>query len=224
MALETLVYSRGTKIGNDVVIYGNYNTGRIKKRLYFGGSVTEESCAGEECPAGSFDATVLRTPNNGTVMGGIPAYAPMYTAVEGEVSPASEGVLADLVCLPNPEDDFLICYTQNFDPQFGETFRAISRNYNSVDHQVLQRADNTLSLSDLYVSNFDGLRSLNGRLCTLIAKIYPKGGGACQEIIYFTNVSLTTPLLNKQADGNASIEISASGAFSTCAVFSAAKP
>lgn len=221
MALPVHTNFDGSKIGNDVAIYANYGNGVIKKKLSNGDPVDVTSCAGtEECPAGSFDATVLTTPGV-SAFGTLPANAPMFTAIEGETSPSDEGVLADLVCLPNPDDDFLICYDQSFDVTLGQLFRAVPRKYNSADHYVRQRAENSVRMTDLYVSNYAGLRSLNGRRCTLIAKVFPKGGGAIQETIYLSNVLLTVPPFSLGNDGNASIECSAEGSFNILAVFSA---
>lgn len=220
MALPSHVLDNLTKIGNDVLIFANLGNGVLKKRLFQGGSTTVTSCAGNEsCPSGSFDATVLTTPNK-LAFGGFVANSPMYTAKEGEISIGEAGTLADLICLPDPANDFLICYDSAFNPQHGNRFRAVPRKYNSADHYVTQRTENSLTISDMYVHNHTGLRSLNGRRCTIIAKVYPKGGGQIQETIYFSNVLLNMNLIQTQSDGNANIEISASGNFSITAVFS----
>lgn len=223
MALPTLVYSKGSKINADVAIYANFGHSLITKRLYNGGEVTEPNCSGLDCDGDSWSATVLTTPNGSAAMGAIPAYAPLYTAATGQLAPAGD-VLANLVCLPNTDNDFLICYDQSFDPQLGSLIRAVPRKYNPVDHIVPQRAENTLRLSDFFVSNYDGLRSINGRLCTIIAKVFPKGGGACQEVIYFGGALLNGPPIMEGSDANSNIELSFEGSFSFCAVFSALKP
>lgn len=223
-ALPNLVYSGVTKIGNEVTVFANLGVGILKKQLGFGTSITVTPCvAGEVCPAGSFDATVLNFPNKAAV-GVIPAQAPLFTAAEGEQLPTVEGDIADVLCLPDPANDFLICFDQGVQPTVGETFRAIPRKFNPVDHVVRQRGEYSISLGDLYVSNWDGVERLRGRRCTIIVKVAPGGGGSYQEIQYYTNVTLNVPPINSGNDGNASIELQAQGAFSFCAVFSATKP
>lgn len=220
MTLPLHTLTQLTKTGNEVLIYANLDTGIVKKKLYRGGEVVVTSCAGSTtCPAGSFDATILTTPSK-AAFGAFPVNSPAYTAKAGSISPTEDGVLADLACLPNPANDFLICFDKSFSAQSGQQFRPIPRKFNPSDHQVMQRPENTISLADYYVNNYTGLRSLNGRECTIIAKIYPQGGGAVQETIYFCGVKLSVPLLSYGDDQNASIETSASGTYGFAAVFS----
>lgn len=223
MVLPTLVYDGKTKTNNEVWIYANLDVAILKQQLGFGQSVNVTQCvSGETCPIGSFDATVLNFPNKGAV-GSIPAKSPVFTAAEGVQNPTVAGDIADVICLPDPANDFLICYDQGLQITTGQTFRAIPRKFNPVDHVVRQRGDYSMTLSDLLVSNWDGLRRINGRRCTLIAKIFPAGGGQPQEIQYYTNVTLNVPTMNTGNDGNASIEVQGSGSFSFCLVFSATK-
>lgn len=223
-ALPSLVYSGSTKIGAEILVYANLGVGILKQQLGFGSAVNITPCvAGEVCPAGSFDATVLNFPNKGAV-GTIPAQAPVYTAAEGIQNPTVQGDVADVLCLPNPADDFLICFDQGFQPTVGETFRAIPRKFNPVDHVVRQRGTYSLTLTDLYVSSWDGIERLRGRRCTIILKIMPGGGGSIQEIQYYTNVTLNVPPISTGNDVNASVEVQGTGNFSYCATFSAPKP
>lgn len=223
MVLPTLIYNGKTKISNEVLIYANLDVGILKKQLGFGTSVNVTQCvSGEACPVGSFDATVLNFPNQGAV-GVIPAKSPVFTAAEGEQAPTISGDVADVLCLPDPNNDFLICYDQGIQIGVGNVFRAIPRKFNPVDHVVRQRGDYSITLNDLLVSNWDGIRRISGRRCTIIAKIFPSGGGSPQEIQYYTNVTINAPPMNSGNDGNASIEIQGQGNFSFCAVFSAAK-
>jgi hypothetical protein len=225
MTLPSLIYNAAAKTGNEVQIFANYGVGRIIKRKTLEGDVTETSCGGSaDCPSGSFNATVLQSVLGTvqTAFGGIPANAPMFTAVEGEATPAETGVNADYVCLPNPADDFLICFDRGFQASGGFAMKPIPRKFTAADHYVRQRSENTLSMTDLYVCNFKGLASIRGRRVTIIAKIYPQGGGSLQEVQYFSNVMLNMPTMNSQSDGNSEIEIQAEGNFDFCAVFSAA--
>jgi hypothetical protein len=224
MVLPTLVYDGKTKTGNEVLVFANLGVGILKQQLGFGTSVNITPCvSGEACPTGSFDATVINNPNKGAV-GTIPANAPVFTAAEGVQNPTVAGDTADVLCLPNPADDFLICFDQGVQPTLGETFRAVPRKYNPVDHVVRIRGEFSISLTDLFISNWDGIQKLRGRRSTIIVKIMPGGGGSFQEIQYYTNVTLNVPPVNTGNDGNASIEIQGQGAFSFCAIFSAAKP
>ena len=224
MVLPSLTYDGHTRIGAEVLVYANLGVGILKKQLGFGSSVDITSCvAGEECPVGSFDVTVINKPNIGAV-GVIPALAPIYSAAEGEQAPTVSGDSADVICLPNPDGDFLICYDQGITATPGETFRAVGRKYNPVDHTVRIRGEQSLSITDMLVSNWDGVRRINGRRCTIIVKIFPAGGGNISEIQYYTNVVLNVPTINTGSDVNASVELQASGNYSFCAIFSAPKP
>lgn len=223
-SLPTLIYSGSTKVNAEIFVYANLGVGILKKQLGFGSSTDVVPCvAGEACPVGSFDATVLNFPNKAAV-GTIPAQSPVFTAAEGIQNPTQPGDVADVLCLPNPADDFLICFDQGFQPTIGEVYRAIPRKFNPVDHIVRQRGQFSVSLTDYYISNWDGIERIRGRRCTLIVKIAPGGGGSIQEVQYYTNVTLNAPPINTSGDANASVEIQGSGNFSYLAVFSAPKP
>lgn len=224
MVLPTLLHRKETKTGNEVALYYNLGVGLIKKRLFNGGFTTESSCGGSSaCPTASFDATVLTavTADDQPSFGSMPANAPLYTAVEGENTPTVDGVFADLVCLPNPADDVLICFDQGFEASLGQTYRAVPRKLNQADHYVRQRTENTIKIPDFYVSNWNGIQRIRGRRVTIIAKVYPQGAGQASEIQYYSNVILNASPLNYGNDGNANIEISGEGAFNFAAIFSA---
>lgn len=226
MALPTFVYTPEVKTGNEIQIYYNLGVGRVKKRKYYGGEVDNQSCAGNpSCPAGSFDATVLTSVVNSDglqlAFGSIPAQAPLFTAAEGDHAPANSGVNADLVCLPDPANDVLICFDRSFSASLGSTFKPVPRKFSSADHYIRQRGDNTITMSDLFIANRVGLQAIRGRRVTIIAKIYPQGGGSLQGAIYFSNVVLNLPPIAYSTDGNAEMEISAEGSFEFCAVFGA---
>lgn len=224
MVLPTLVYSGLTKVNNEVTVFANLGNGMRTKQIGVGSTILDTSCvAGEECPLGSFLASVVSFPNKGAI-GTIPANSPTGTAAEGELTPTVLGDSVDVLCLPSPADDFLICYDQGIQVAPGETYRAISRKFNPVDHIVRTRGEQTLTLSDLFVSSWDGLQRIRGRRVTIIVKIAPGGGGVYSEIQYYVNVTLNTPPMNSANDGNASIEIQASGPYSYFAVFSAPRP
>jgi hypothetical protein len=219
MALGTLVAGPKTKIGNEVLIYANLGVGILTNRLGYGVNIVETPCvAGVACPAGSFQATVLNKPNVGAV-GIIPANYPVFAAAEGVQAPSVAGDTADVLCLPNPDDDFLICFDQGIQVGIGQTFRNIPRKFNPVDHSVRQRGDYSLTLNDLFISSTAGIQKVRGRPCTIIVKIFPDGGGSASEIQYYTNVTLNVPPMNTGNDGNASIEIQGTGNFSFCATF-----
>jgi hypothetical protein len=208
-----------TKTGNEVTIWANLGVGILTNQLGFGvNNVVTQCVAGITCPSNSFSATVLNSPNKANI-GTIPANSAVYTAAEGIQNPTLAGDVADVLCLPDPNNDFLICFDQGINVQLGQTFRQIPRKFNPVDHAVRQRGDYNLTLNDLYVSNIAGLQLVRGRPCTIIVKVAPDGGGSYSEIQYYTNVILNVPTMNTGNDSNASIEIQASGSFSFCAVF-----
>ena len=224
MSLPSFIYTPRVKTGNETEIYYNFGVGRVKKRLYNGGEKVVSSCGGSSsCPAGSFDATVLQSVlgTDQAAFGGIAENSPLYTAVEGEQAPVTDGVNADLVCLPDPANDVLVCFDRAFTAEMGQQFRAIARKYAVTDHYVRQRGENQLSITDVFVANKKGLSAIKGRRCTIIVKVYPDGGGALQELIYFSNVLLNMPLIAWGNDSNQEMEISATGMFDFCAVFSA---
>lgn len=224
MVLPTLIYNAAAKTGNEVQIFANFGVGKILKHKTSTGDVAVTQCGtNEDCPVGGFNATVLQSVT-GTIQnafGGIPANSPLYMAVEGEVAPANTGVSADFVCLPNPDNDFLICFDRGFQASGGTVMKPIPRKFSMADHWVRQRGENSLSMTDLFVCNKRGLLSIRGRRVTIIVKVYPQGGGELQEVQYFSNVVLNMPTINSQSDGNTEMEIQADGNFEFCAVFSA---
>lgn len=220
MALGPLVAGPKTKIGAEVTIYANLGVGILTNQLGFGTNLAVTPCvAGQACPSNSFQATVLNKPNVGAV-GTIPANKPVFFAAEGVQAPTVSGDTADVLCLPDPVNDFLICFDQGIQIGLGQTFRNIPRKFNPVDHSVRQRGDYSITLNDLFVSSEAGLERLRGRPCTIIVKIAPDGGGSYSEIQYYTNVTLNVPPMNTGNDPNASIEIQGTGNFSFCATFS----
>ncbi len=220
MVLGPLVAGPKTKIGNEVLVYANLGVGLLTNQLGFGTNRAVTPCvAGITCPQSSFQATVLNKPNVGAV-GIIPANYPVFAAAEGVQAPTVSGDTADVLCLPHPAGDFLICFDQGIQIGIGQTFRNIPRKFNPVDHAVRQRGDYSLTLTDLFISSLSGIEQVRGRPCTIIVKIAPDGGGSYSEIQYYTNVILNVPPMNTGNDGNASVEIQATGNFSFCATFS----
>lgn len=217
-----LTYSPKVKTGNEVYIYYNLGIGRIKERLYNGGSTVITSCGGNtDCPSGSWDATVLRAcVGEQPAFGSFPDNAPIFTAFDGTHNPTADGVFADLVCLPDTDDDVLICFDRGFSANPGATYRAVPRKHQNADHYVIQRGENTLSINDAFVSNWDGIARIRGRRCTIIVKVMPEGGGQPQEVRYFSNCMLNMPDVPAGNDGNADIEFTAEGTFDFMAVFS----
>ena len=238
-SLPALLKNVLTKTSNDAAIFANLDVGRqIGSLSYVDSAVVKypyASCGGVSANvAGGFAAIVANKKNAGTINSppfpdGLPAMAPIFSAFESATSSediddytatfTQEGDSADVLWLPNPGNDFLICYDQSFSPSFGQMFRPVPRKYNTADHYVRQRFEGTLSLSDIFVSNYDGIQRLRGIPCTIIVKISSGGTGVWSEIHYYNNVLITGPAMNTQSDGNSSIEISAQGSFSSCAIF-----
>lgn len=165
----------------------------------------------------------------------IPLQAPIGTAYElADVIPedpttftpppitagGTAGDAIDVFLLPHPADDVLICYDQGFSMKPGTTLKPIPRKLNPVDHYVTQRAENTLSLNDLDVSNWRGIRRIKNQPVTIIVRLIPDGQGAPSEIQYYTNAVVNLSLDNP-ADGNDSRTVSGEGTFNQDLVFSA---
>lgn len=222
--VPTLTYFAGTKTANEVWVYYNLGNAVIKKKKSSTGDILVPNCSGaESCPAGSWDATVLTTPGI-SAMGALPANAPIYSAIAGEVAPTDPGVSADLVCLPDWSTNVLLCYDDSLAETPGMPFRPVARKYNAADHYVKVRPDQTLRIDDKFVSNWDGLRAIAGRRVTIIVVVMPLGGAAISEVIYYSNFLCIPPAMTYGADQNSNITLSGEGAFSIKAIFSAPKP
>lgn len=216
-----MVYHPLTKTGNEVWIYYNLGNAVLKKRKSSLADVIMPNCGGvQSCPAGSWDASILSVTGPGAAFGGFLANAPIFSAVVGEVVPEA-GASIDLVCLPNWDDNILLCYDESFSETPGMPYRAIPRKFWNADHYVRQRADNTLRIDDKYVSNWDGLRAIAGRRVTIVVVVMPQGGAEISEVIYYCNFMCIPPAMNYGADQNASIVLSGEGAYSIKAIFSA---
>jgi hypothetical protein len=217
-----------TKTSNDIQIYFNPYIGRVTHNVMHDGNnhiatpvqccvdpALEESCT---CPVNSFEATVIQKKNQGAV-GPLTAFSPLYAATRGRINPIAEADFVSWVCLPPPDYDTLICFDQGASVSPGVSHRPIPLKYNPVDHYVRQRPENTLTLNDLFVSNWDGLQRIRGIPCTIIIKVAVEGSSLYSEIQYYSNVLLSPSQMNSGSDGNASIDISMDGPFSFCAIF-----
>lgn len=189
----------------------------------------QASC-GQGITYGCTETLAILTSCGNTAIGaaaplGIPANSPIYTAmIGGSAAPVGVGdslLIADVPCW---QDLTLVCYDQGGSPSPGIPYRAIPRKFNPVDHYVRIRPENRITLSELYVSNWDGLQRIKGCPCTVVVALMPSGFGAYQEIIYYCNVVFPPQGNNWGAEGNDSQTISLEGSFSFCAVLSAAKP
>lgn len=223
--LPVLTYFPGTKTGNEVWIYYNLGNAVLQKKNSSAGEILLPNCSGnEDCPAGSWTASILTTPNGAAAVGSIPAFSPIYSATAGDVSPSEDGVGVDVVCLPDWDTNVLLCYDDSFDETPGNPFRAIPRKFQQADHYVKQRVDSSIRIDDKYVSNWDGLRAISGRRVTLIAVVIPQDGAAISEVIYYTNVLIVPPAMTYGSDQNGTIVLSGTGSYSIKAIFSALKP
>jgi hypothetical protein len=232
VALPNLIRTKKTKTNNEVTIWANLDVGRVvSTSIYISGqnrttAFTHASCCTDllgvcGCPVGSFAATVNMC-KNVSAIGLLPPASPIFAAVEGTSPPGAEGDMVYNICLPNPANDFLICFDQGAAPSPGLSYKPIPLKYDPVSHYVRQRPENTITLSDLFVADRSGLQRIRGIPVTIIIKVSPDGCGVFQEIQYYSNVILNPKPMNSAADGNASIEISMEGPFSFCAIFSGA--
>lgn len=222
--VPSLTYFSGTKTGNDVWVYYNLSNAVLLKKKSSTGDINIPNCAGAEgCPAGSWNASILNTPGK-AAFGAFPVNSPIHTAVVGEVAPTEAGVGTDLVCFPDWDENELLCYDQGFDETPGNPFRPIPRKYMQADHYVRTRADSTIRLDDLYVSNWEGLRAISGRRVTIVLVMMPQGGSDISEIIYYSNFLVMPSSMTYGADQNASITLSGEGSYAIKAIFAAPKP
>lgn len=233
MPLATLAWHPKVKINGDIWVYYNPDPGKITHSVLFSGgivhTVQRRRCGtypdGEDSVAegGQIVATVVATPNS-VVAGDIPADAPPGFAVEAETDPTGEGDFFYRVALPDPTNDVFLCFDQGFSSKPSNKFRPIPNKLSEIDHYVNQRGENTLTVSDQFVSNWRGLQKIAGRPCTIIVKITPNGTGVFSELQYYCNVILNPAPMNAGADFNEPIAISMDGTYDFNAIFSAPGP
>lgn len=246
IALPELLIDLKTRVGGEFHLF--YNFGQAYKYGAIGVGPTavqyraEDTCGGSaSLPVSGFAAVRALNPLQAAIesewgvddkTGFLPAYAPIGQAAEigrDILVPSAANVVADggepgdgveIIVLPNPANDVLICFDQGLNIDIGTTVRPIGRKFNQVDHYVRQRGNNQLTLNDLYVCNVKGVASLRQRPVTLKYVIYPSGGSIPLEIGYFTNVMLNVPKSYGQ-DPNESVNINATGSFNDELIFTA---
>jgi hypothetical protein len=231
MPIPTLLWSPKTKTNNETWIYYHEAVAyvvetRIMTETGLAPPIARVSCGGgDECLLGTEIITFLEKENCDPIGGGlIAALSPVGTAAAGALDPVTVGDYTVVAKIPDFTNATLICFDQGFNPTPGVTRKPIPRKFDPADHYVRQRPENSITLSDLYVSNWRGLQRIKGRRCTLFACVTPDGSGVFQEIQVYGNVLLNPKHMNSASDGNASIEISMDGTFSFVAIFSATPP
>jgi hypothetical protein len=249
LKLPSLVYDARTRVGGEHHLYYNledaYQYGQIGNA---GESVANwqaaGSCAGTASPpASGILAVRALTPIGAvdsvfTIQGKIavlPAYSPAGHSVELDgvvaitepinaatvtVSGGTAKDSVEVIMLPNPVNDVLLCYDQGFQMEVGEENRAIPRKFETVDHYVRQRPSNTISLAELYCCNLKGLSKLRNRNVVLKGIFYPDGGATPSEVFYYTAVRLSIPR-NVPQESNDSVQVDASGTFKKYLSFTA---
>lgn len=244
--LTELVFNGRTRVGAEVLLYYNLGKGvKIGSLVKQTGGVEklpEQPCADTiVCPTSGWVAASLPKSNLGAITAvtpgtdGFPLKSPVGSAVEVQDTPSTDitdfdmtggavGDTVDILCMPNPDDDVLICFDQGFTVTIGRADRPIPRKFLAADHFVRQRPENSIRVSDLLVGHWSGLQRINGIDVTLIAKIFPDGGTAPSEIQYFLGARLSVPPMNSGAEANDSIQIDAEGTFNFAAIFSAPIP
>ena len=242
-SLPDLVYDGKTRVGLEVLLYYNLGKGvkigSLVKTASGVDQLPEEPCASTiVCPTSGWVAASLPKSNQGAITAvtpgsnGFPLKSPVGTAVEVQDTPSVDitdfsftggaiGDTVDILCMPNPDDDVLICFDQGFTATIGRADRPIPRKFLAADNFVRQRPENTIRISDLLVSHWVGLQRINGIDVTLIARIYPDGGSSASEIQYYLGARLSVPPMNSAAEANDSITIDAEGTFNFSAIFSA---
>ena len=245
LVLPTTVHNKRTRVGGEVLVYYNLGVGKKIGSLAVGASAVEKTaeatCTDEAtCPTSGFAAAVIRVPNEVAIIvtggGTFPIKSPIGAAIEIDQESvayssdiedydinnnASPGDQVDIICLPNPLDDKLVCFENGFSATAGTTQRPVARKFNVADHYVRQRPENAITLTDILVSAWDGLQRLNGLEVTLIAKLFPDGGAVPSQVMYYSGVKLNMPQLASPGEANESIEHSAEGSFNHVAIFAA---
>lgn len=239
--LPTMIHNKQTRIGGETHVYYNLESGFKVGSIGLTSSgevkVQESACGGPDLAVlsgNAFNAAGLFKSNEGSLSVGsatFPAKSPIGTAFELEGSSSvditsfsasgTDGDAVDVFMLPDPANDVLICFERGFSATPGAVFRPIPRKFNPVDHFVRQVPENTISMSDLMVSNWDGLRAIAGRLVTIVAKYFPEGSAIPSEIQYFLQARFQTPYSNSPAETNDSNEIQAETTFAYACIFAA---
>lgn len=245
-SIPDLVYDGKTRVGAEVLLYYNLGKGvkigSLVKTATGIDKLPEAPCADTiVCPTSGWVAGSLPKQNLAAITAvtpgtdGFPLKSPVGSAVEVQDTPSTNintfsftggavGDTVDILCMPNPADDVLICFDAGFTPTIGRANRPIPRKFLAADHFVRQRPENSVRISDLLVSHWAGLQRINGIDVTLIAKIYPDGGSSASEIQYYLGARLSVPSMNSAAEANDSITIDAEGTFNFAAIFSAPPP
>lgn len=242
IVLPELTYDGKTRVNAEIQVYYNLGKGvKIGSLVKTSGGVeqlADSPCASTiVCPTSGWVAASLPKENGAAITMSpgsrvFPAQSPLGTAEEVQVLASTDitdftftggtvGDTVDILCMPNPDDDVLVCFDVGFQATVGQANKPIPRKFLPADHFVRQRPENSLSISDLLVGHWNGLQRINGIDVTLIVKIFPDGGSAPSEIQYYLGCRLSVPPMNEGNDGNASIEIGATGTFNWAAIFSA---
>lgn len=243
--LPSLVFDPKTRVGGEFFLYYNLGVANVIGSVGLDGASVAQYQAQSPCgvlgtnPSGGFAVARIKrsliTPSDtiwvvNALSGAIPASSPVGQSVElgaalttvttFAVSGAQPGDSIDIVVLPDPANDVLICFDQGLNAQVGVENKPIPRKFDPVTHYVRQRPDNSISLQEMYCCNLKGLSKIRQRDVTLIGKFYADGGSIPSEIIYFTGARLNVPKEIPQ-EANDSVMISAEGKFSKDFCFTA---
>ncbi len=237
--LPTLSYNPRTRASGEVLVYYNLGNAYTYGAAGNAGANTptwrsEPQCAGVATPPSGFVAAraIVAIGANDfdlSIQGDdfvMPGLSPVSNGIEIEdatlsepidagditINDGNEGDSVEIIALPHPDNDVLLCYDQGLNAEIQDEFRAIPRKFVTADHYVRQRPSNTISLAEFFVCNLQGLSLLRGRDVTIIAKFYPDGGAVPSQIDYFTGVRLNVPREIPQ-EANDSVQVNASGSF-----------
>ena len=235
--LPGLVYDQKTRVGGEFYLYYNLGIANYLGTLGLDGNNVPRWQPNTTCgsggtnPDGGFTVARVRkslaTSTDSTwivngLSGIIPGQSPISQscelgAAQTEVTTyniigAQPGDSVDIIVLPDPANDVLVCYDQGFNAASGNENKPIPRKFEAVDHYVRQRPENNITLTEMYTCNLSGLSKLRQRDVTLIGKFFPDGGGVPCEIIYYTVVRLSNPMEVPQ-EANDSVTVSAEGSF-----------
>lgn len=233
VALPAFTYDPKTKVNAETMVYAIPYPGQILDALQYradsgtlhkASDINANGCCGGECPCPpvSFNATVTQNANKAPI-GGLPINSPLYSAVTGLINPTGDGDSVYHVCLPEFSEMTLICFDQGVSPTIGHNQKPIGRKFLNVDHRVRQKTSDTISLSDLFVSNWDGLSAIRGIPSTIAVLVTPDGI-ATQQITFYSNVVINPMTPSHGSDENESITLTFEGDINFIATFSAPKP
>lgn len=124
----------------------------------------------------------------------------------------------DICVLPDEDDDVEIAFDQGLSLQKGTQVKPVYRKF-ELDHTKRIRGENTLTISQWYVHNKDGLARISNREVTLIQHIKDNGGNQATEVRYIEKCRLGISL-EAPSDENGELTANGEGSYGREFIFS----